>query len=114
MGKIVLKEMEFQAYHGYYAEEAQVGHIFVVDVELDYDLEKAAQNDDLSKTVDYQVVYNLIASDMKVPSKLIENLALRVKTSIQKEYPNISDIKIQISKINPPVGGKIHSATIIY
>ena len=106
--------MEFQAYHGFYAEEAKVGHIFVVDVELDYDLQNAATNDDLSKTVDYQLVYNIVKAEMKIPSKLIENLAQRVKSSIEAEYPKVENVKIQISKINPPLGGKVHSATIIY
>ena len=35
MGKIIIEEMEFYAFHGHYQEEQIVGNRFLVDLEMD-------------------------------------------------------------------------------
>ena len=54
MGKIVIEEMEFYAFHGHYQEEQIVGNRFLVDLEMDADLTAAAGSDSLSDAVNYQ------------------------------------------------------------
>ena len=51
MGKIIIEEMEFYAFHGHYQEEQIVGNRFLVDLELEADLSSAAQSDQLEDAV---------------------------------------------------------------
>jgi dihydroneopterin aldolase len=44
---------------------------------------------------------------MKIPSKLMEHVAGRIIKSIQIKFPQISFIKIKITKTNPPMPGEM-------
>ena len=49
---------------------------------------------------------------MEIKSKLIENVALRILTSVCDTYPEITWAKVKVSKMNPPVGGKMDNVSI--
>lgn len=53
MDKIILNGCRFYGYHGAFAEEQTLGQIFVVDLELEVDLTRASQSDNLADTVHY-------------------------------------------------------------
>ena len=107
MGTIILKKMEFYAYHGCFAEEQLTGTKFRIDLQLVTDTEEAERNDDLHKTIDYQKVYNIVKSQMEIKSKLLENVARRIMDELLKQFPEIKNAEIIISKLHPPLGGKI-------
>ncbi len=111
-GTIELSGMEFYAFHGCFAEEQIVGTHFIVDLWLEIDIDDAANDDDISKTVNYLEAYQLIKKEMAINSKILENIALRIITSLYKQYPIIKKITIKISKLNPPLGGKLSHAAI--
>ena len=60
MGKIRIEKMSFKAYHGVYPKENKIGGEFVVDVELDVDIDKAGKSDALEDTYDYSKVYRYV------------------------------------------------------
>jgi 7,8-dihydroneopterin aldolase/epimerase/oxygenase len=62
------------AYHGCLAEETKIGQEYVVDVSLWLDFSEAAKNDDLSKTIDYVEVNQIVEQQMAIPNKLIERV----------------------------------------
>ena len=107
MGLISISGMEFFAYHGCFAEEQIIGNKFIVDLEFISNTENAELSDDLSKTVNYQAVYGIVKAEMEIKSKLLEHVAKRILDSIYKNFPLIESMKITISKLNPPVGGKV-------
>ena len=51
MDKIILNGCRFYGYHGAFAEEQTLGQIFVVDLELEVDLTRASQSDNLADMV---------------------------------------------------------------
>ena len=112
MAKISLSGMEFFAHHGFYKEEQIIGARFMVDFSCQADTSDAELNDDLKKTVNYHAVYQIIKSEMKEKSKLLENLARRVLDRIMKEFPTIEWAEITISKMNPPVGGQVEAVSV--
>ena len=57
---IRLNNMIFYGYHGVKDAEKHYGQRFEVDAELFLDLHKAGQSDQLSDTVDYSNVYQII------------------------------------------------------
>lgn len=114
MGKILIEEMEFYAYHGCFIEEQIVGNKFLVDIEIDTNIEISAITDNLNETINYQTVYLLTKKEMEIKSKLLENVAKRICNSLIDNFPRINSLKIKVSKLNPPLGGKIKKVSVVY
>ncbi|MCK9616599.1 MAG: dihydroneopterin aldolase [Lentimicrobiaceae bacterium] len=112
MGKIQLEGMEFFAYHGCFAEERIIGTRFLVDLELFTDTRQAEQSDDLTKTINYQALYLLVKQEMEKESHLLEHVAQRILTSIHQTYPEAYGLKVKVSKMNPPLGGKLEKVSL--
>lgn len=107
MGKILLEGMEFFAYHGVYQEEREKGQNFSIDLEILADYSKACHTDKLEDSIDYVQVYELIKAEMEIPSSLLENVAQRIISSIQKKFDQIESMKVKITKLQPPISGKL-------
>lgn len=112
MGKIILEGMEFYAYHGHFEEEQIVGGKFIVDIIIETKIDKAGFSDCLEDALDYQSVYKDIKTEMEVKSHLLENIVSRIETALFKKYPSIESLELTVSKINPPVGGKINKVSV--
>lgn len=112
MGIIKINKIRVYAHHGCMPEETKIGSYFEVDVEILTDFELAAQNDDLSQTVDYVTVRKIVTREMKIPSKLIEHVGKRIKDSLLSEIPQIQSTLVSITKFNAPMGGEVESVTV--
>ncbi len=113
MGKIVIEEMEFYAFHGHYQEEQIVGNRFLVDLELEVDLTAPAGSDNLNDAVNYQRAYQIIKNEMRrTKSNLLENIGKRMLDALYAEMDGIEKTTIRIRKLNPPMGGPIKSVGI--
>ena len=112
MGVIKIEQMEFYAFHGHYREEQIVGNRFLVDLEIETNMEKAAASDQLEDAVNYQVAYKIVREEMKKKSKLLENIARRILDSLYKELPGMDKVTVTIKKMNPPMGGQIKSVNV--
>lgn len=110
---IELRAMTFYAYHGVAPQETRVGNTFVVDLKVTAPLEKAIWSDELSDTINYAAVYGIVKAEMAIPSKLLEHVAGRVLKVLKASFPQITAVELVLSKLNPPFGGDIHSASII-
>ena len=105
---IRIKNAVFYAYHGAMKEEQHIGGKFEADVDIFTDFSKAAENDDLSKTINYDEVYkfmNNIVHEKKY--YLIESLATVIADEILKKFTGIDKIKVKVRKRSVPVGGVI-------
>ena len=108
--KIELRRMTFYAYHGVAPQETRVGNTFIVDLILTAPLENAVWSDDLSDTI---TVYETVKAEMAIPSRLLEHAAGRILKALKERFPQITEVELVLSKLNPPFGGDIHSASII-
>lgn len=106
MNKIVLEELEFYAYHGFFPLENKMGNTFLVDIEIEYNFLQAAQDDELIQTIDYQKVYDVVKQEMNIVSKIIENVAWRIQNKLKSLFPEIESLLIRISKKQVQLGGK--------
>ena len=101
------------AYHGCLEEEAVIGANYVVDVRIETDFSVAQRTDDLSKTVDYVVVYNIVKSEMAIRSKLIEHVAGRIANELLRKLPEIKKAEVTVTKINPPMNGDVKEVSVV-
>lgn len=113
MSQIILENIQFHAFHGVFPEENVVGNTFVVSLTLDLDLQQASETDNLDDTINYQLIYDVVETEMKIQSKLIEHVAGRILRSVMKTFPQINKTEIRLRKMNPPLGGQVESATIV-
>ena len=111
--KITLQAIKFYAYHGVLEQERRVGNTFVVDLTLTAPLEKAVQSDQLEDTINYAADYELTKQEMNIPSQLLEHVAGRICRALRHHFPQIEQIEIRVSKLNPPFGGDVHSASVL-
>ena len=107
MGKITLDGMEFFAYHGCFKEEQLIGTKFTVDLIAESETSQAEQSDHLPDTVNYVSLYLAVKTEMEQKSHLLEHVPRRIIMSVCEQSPSIKGINITISKLNPPVGGKM-------
>lgn len=113
MATIALEGMEFHAFHGCFAEEQVIGNTFIVDLYFDTETAAAESSDKLSDTVNYAAVYELVKKEMAIKSKLLEHIGRRIISSIRTEFPELETIELKISKMNPPIGGKVDNVSIL-
>lgn len=103
---IYLKDMRFYAFHGCFEEEQRIGTHFTVDLRLTYDAEAAIADDDVEKSVNYQLVYKAIQEVMNEPRHLIETVADRIIRKIKQDFPQVQKVVVKLCKLNPPLDGK--------
>ncbi len=113
MGLIQIENMEFYAFHGHFKEERIVGNKFLVDLTIETDMKTPAESDNLKDAVNYQRIYDIVKSQMGMKSHLLEHIAGRILDSIYTEMDGIEKATIKISKMNPPMGGKIGSVSVV-
>ena len=112
MGIIKVENIKLYAFHGCLDEEARIGSEYRVDVTVSADLSKSALTDDLNDTVDYVLLNKIVAEEMAVRSKLLEEVGQRILDRIFKESALVSNAEVAVSKINPPLNGDVEMVSI--
>jgi dihydroneopterin aldolase len=113
MGLIILKNIKLFAYHGCLDEEAKIGSAYRVDLSVKTDLQKSSKSDQLTDTVNYVSLNAIVKEEMAIRSKLLEHVAQRILDRIINEFPEVKKTKIEVAKINPPIGGNVESVSVI-
>lgn len=91
-------------YHGVLEEESKNGQDFLVDVELILDLEKASRSDELSDTVDYGLICDLVVTAITgSPFRLIEKLAGVIADQILAAENLVEIVLVTVHKPSAPV-----------
>lgn len=113
MGLIQIENMEFYSFHGHFKEERIVGNRFLVDLTVETDMKIPAESDNLKDAVNYQRLYEIVKQEMENKSHLLENIGGRILDAIYSETDGIINATIKVSKMNPPMGGKIGSVSVV-
>ena len=110
--RIYLKNVRFHAYHGVLQQERTVGNNYVVNLVVDYDFTDAMETDELSATINYAELYEIIKEEMAIPSKLLEHVVGRIGKRLFSEYSAIRQMQLAITKENPPFGADCDGAGV--
>jgi 7,8-dihydroneopterin aldolase/epimerase/oxygenase len=112
MAIIALEGIRIYARHGYYEEEAVLGTEFVLDIYVEAEIQPAAGEDALARTVNYETIYLLCQSEMKKTSRLIETVAQRIADRITGHFDGVLGVRVRLRKMNPPLGGSVGCAYV--
>jgi dihydroneopterin aldolase len=113
MGLIQIENMEFYSFHGHFKEERIVGNKFIVDLTIETDMMIPSESDNLKDAVNYQRVYEIVKQQMEMKSHLLEHIAGRILDAVYAEMQGIIKATVKVSKMNPPMGGKIGSVSVV-
>ncbi|GAA4318843.1 dihydroneopterin aldolase [Compostibacter hankyongensis] len=108
---VSLNGIRFHAFHGMYPGEERTGTDFIVDVAVS--CPEPGDIRDLTQTVDYEVVYQLVEARMGRPVKLIEELAQDCVEAIHQRFDFARIIEISIRKMYPPLGGEVECSRVV-
>ena len=114
MHEIHVNGIQVYANHGCLDEEAKIGGRYTVDVKMTCDFSEAALNDDLSKTIDYCDVANIVYQEMAIRSKLIEQVGQRMLCRMLAELPFLQNIELKLTKHQPPIPGEVNSVSVVF
>ena len=109
---IQLHDMRFYAYHGVMEQERRVGGQYVVSLRVEVDLSRVMASDDVADTVNYAQLYDVVAEEMAVPSKLLEHVAGRIAQRVLADFPQVEGLTLSIRKCNPPMGADCQGASV--
>ena len=104
--------MHFKAYHGCLEAEKTEGNNFIVDFSCEYDTSSAEKSDNLEDTLNYAEIYDIVAAEMSISSNLLENVAGRIADRIRIFHPEIPSFEVKVTKLNPPVSGRVESSSV--
>jgi len=109
---ISLRNVRFHAFHGVMPQERRVGGDFLVNLRVGYPLEQAMQSDDVSDTLNYAALYEVVKTEMMQPSNLLEHVAGRIADAVVKRFPQVTSIDLDLTKQNPPMGADCDGAGV--
>lgn len=110
--RLRLSGIDVYAHHGAHPAERELGQRFVVDVELEADLEPAARSDDLAGGIDYAAVHRVVVACATGASfHLIETLAGRLCRELLANFP-AERARVTVHKTQPPISGFFGQAAV--
>ena len=106
--RIVLSGMSVQARHGVNDWEKVDAQRFEVDVELVLDVQPAALDDDLSRTIDYRAVYATTRQIVESTTfNLIEALAEAIAHELLLEHERVDEVEVRVRKPDVRLDGPL-------
>lgn len=113
MGIIKLTNIRTFSYHGCLEEEGKIGSNYNVNLTIKTNLKPSAQTDELTDTVDYVDLNRIVVEEMAIRAKLLEHVTQRIIDRVLKELLMVTKIEVEVTKLNPPIGGDVEGVTII-
>ncbi len=105
--------MKFHSFIGHFDEEKQIGNKFNVDIKIKTNCKRSGKTDKLEDALDYVEIYKVIKTEMQKKCNLVENVSVRIKSSIFKKFPQVQGLVLKISKLSPKIGGMVDEMSII-
>ena len=112
--KIIVEGIKLYGFHGCLQEESKIGTNYTIDIIMETDFLEAAHQDDLTKTIDYVVVYKIVKEQMAIRSKLIEQVGKRITDALKNEFGSfLQNISVKVTKHIPPMNGNVEKVSIL-
>ena len=112
-GKVQIEALEVHAYHGWHAHEGEFGQHFTVDIELETDIGRAAESDELVHAIDYAAIVGA-ARRLFVEKryKLVEAAAAALASGLLREFPSVEAARVRVRKLKPPIPERLSSVGV--
>ncbi|MCY7409484.1 MAG: dihydroneopterin aldolase [Chitinophagales bacterium] len=105
--RIEFKGIKFNAKIGLHEEEKILGNEIEIDISITFLSPEKNISDAIEETLDYEKVYSVIAAVMKEEMNLLETCSTKIIKSLAEKFSSIQKIKITVTKLHPPIAGRI-------
>lgn len=109
---IFLRNVRLYAYHGVMEQERRVGAWFTVSLTVGYDFGRATETDEVTHTLNYAELLEVVKREMAVPSNLLEHVAGRIVKAVRTSFPQVFSIDLELTKQNPPMSADCDGAGV--
>ena len=115
--RITLRGMRFLGRHGVELEERLEPQPIEVDVELEMDLARPAETDELGDTIDYAAVFTLVSGIVEGRSyRLLEALAGEIARAVVDAHgtdePRLASVEVRVRKPEAPLPGDFETVEV--
>jgi len=101
--RLCVSGIRLTGYHGVHPEERVQGNRFEVDVEVECTSVDAADTDELSDTIDYQQITEVVREiNRRQTFNLIESFAGAIANVLLGRFRKIAVVTVRVSKLDPP------------
>ncbi len=112
MDKIFINDLQVETVIGIFDWEREIKQTISINLEMEFDISKAAKSDDINDSLDYKKVSKRIISLCeKADSYLVENLIEKIAQVVLKEFP-VSKVTVSLEKPGALRGSKSVGITI--
>lgn len=112
--EISLNDLRFYASIGVFEQEQVIGNEFIVNVKVTYNADGFTCDDDISHTISYADIYDLIKYEMSIPCKLLETKCVMIANKILHKWLNVESGYVKIVKLVPPIAGIDGNCSVTY
>jgi len=106
MDKIFINDLQVETVIGIFDWEREIKQNISINLEMEFDISKAAKSDDINDSLDYKKVSKRIISLCeKADSYLVENLIEKIAQVVLKEFP-VSKVTVSLEKPGALRGSK--------
>ncbi|MGL5937560.1 MAG: dihydroneopterin aldolase [Phocaeicola sp.] len=109
---ICLKGIKLYGYHGVDPQESRVGAYFFIDLRIKTDFSRAALTDELTNTISYADLFDVVKECVKTPCLLLEHLNYKIAQLLFNSFEAIEEIELKVTKENPPMGADCESVGV--
>jgi len=109
---ITIHDVRLHACHGVMEQERKVGADYLVTLRVGFDVSRAMMTDNVSDTISYAELYELLLDEMHQPSALLEHVAGRIGRCVMEHFPRVSSVYVNVCKLNPPMGADCRGASV--
>ena len=96
MDKIFINDLQVETVIGIFDWEREIKQTISINLEMEFDISKAAKSDDINDSLDYKKVSKRIISLCeKADSYLVENLIEKIAQVVLKEFP-VSKVTVSL------------------
>jgi len=108
---IALEGITLRGNHGLYDFEKENGNTFTVNIKVKAGINPEEVNK-IKDTVDYEKLYEIVEEEMRTPSDLLEEVAVRIARKTLDLFTPIEWVKVVLVKNDPPLKGTTRAARI--
>ncbi len=106
MDKIFINDLHVETVIGIFDLVREIKQTISINLEMEFDISKAAKSDDINDSLDYKKVSKRIISLCeKADSYLVENLIEKIAQVVLKEFP-VSKVTVSLEKPGALRGSK--------
>lgn len=112
MGRVFVRNIRLHAFHGVLCQERVTGNDYLVSVSALYPLGGAVCTDCVDDTLNYARIYEIVKEEMATRSLLVEHVAGRIAMHVLGDFPDADDVRVEVVKVNPPMGAACDGAGV--